>query len=223
MSWPASARLPALLCLPYDGRPVPNVPHFDLVNPDYSISEASGYFNVPSQQSVSKYYGNGIYIQDQIKWGKVNALLAVRQSYYINVQNCKKSNESLVRQEKFITRSGNEAEIGKRMPNSPKHKGGIWAKYIFTVPSLNGLGIAAGANYISSRNTQSAILTLPSYVVADAAVYYTIDKFKISVNVNNVFNKTHWVGGYDYNRLFPGAPRNYLAGVGYTFRPQTIP
>lgn len=325
-----------------NGRPVPNVPHFDLVNPDYSISEVSGYFNVPSQQSVSKYYGNGIYIQDQIKWGKVNALLAVRQSYYINVQNYKKSNESLVRQEKFIprfglvytpfapvsffasysmgyqpqsaaitadperyggpfdpmttksfeggakmeffrkrlavnaavyhieknnilinandtenpdlrrqigqqlskgfeldvygnilpnlsltanvainkatiTRSDNEAEIGKRMPNSPKHKGGIWAKYIFTVPSLNGLGIAAGANYIGSRNTQSAILTLPSYVVADAAVYYTIDKFKISVNVNNVFNKTHWVGGYDYSRLFPGAPRNYLAGVGYTF------
>src|SRR5690606_6215472 len=29
-----------------DNRPVPNVPHFDLINPDYSISAISGYFNV---------------------------------------------------------------------------------------------------------------------------------------------------------------------------------
>ncbi len=37
------------------------------------------------------------------------------------------------------------------------------------------------------------------------------------IGVNNVFDKTHWVGGYNYVRLFPGAPRNYLLSVGYTF------
>jgi len=119
--------------------------------------------------------------------------------------------------ETMITKSDNEDEVGNILPNAPKHQGGIWAKYTFNIPALNGIGIGAGANYVSTRTTFSEALNLPSYVVADAALYYTIDKFRLSANLNNVFNKTHWVGGYDFNRLFPGTPRNFLIGVGYTF------
>lgn len=325
-----------------DNRPVPNVPHFDLINPDYSISEISGYFNVSSPQAVTKYYVNGFYVQDQITWGPIQALLAFRQEYYTDILNYQQGNEETVEQKKFIPRFGlvytpvepvslyvtyaqgyqpqgagtigdpetfggpfdpltstmyeggakmeflnkllsintaiyhieqnnilinandpgnpdllrqlgqqrsrgieldvygqikpnlsvtanfalNETvitesddpkEVGNLLPNAPKNQGGIWAKYTFKIPALNGIGIGAGANYVSTRATLSDILTLPSYVVADAALYYTIDKFKLSANLNNVFNKTHWVGGYDFNRLYPGTPRNFLIGVGYTF------
>jgi iron complex outermembrane receptor protein len=325
-----------------DNRPVPNVPHFDLVNPNYSISEISGYFNVSSAQAVTKYYVNGVYLQDQISWGKFQALLAFRQEYYVDILNYQKPDSKKVKQEAFIprfglvytpiepvslyatyaqgyqpqtagtigdperyggpfdpltsvmyeggaktellskqlsinlavyhielnnilinandpqnpdrlrqlgqqqsrgveldvygqilpnlsvtanfasnktfiTESANEEEIGNILPNAPRNKAGLWAKYTFTTPALKGIGIGAGANYVSSRTTLSNILTLPSYVVADVALYYTIDRFKLSVNLNNVFNKTHWVGGYDFNRLFPGTPRNFLIGIGYTF------
>jgi len=325
-----------------DNRPVPNVPHFDLTNPDYSISEISGYFNVSSPQAVTKYYVNGVYLQDQITWGPVQALIAFRQEYYTDILNYQKDNEEEVQQQAFIprfglvytpiepislyatyaqgyqpqgagtigdperfggpfdpltstmyeggakmeflnkllsvnaaiyhieqnnilinandpenpdrlrqlgqqrsrgveldvygqllpnlsvtanfainetmiTKSDNEDEVGNILPNAPKHQGGIWAKYTFNIPALNGIGIGAGANYVSTRTTFSEALNLPSYVVADAALYYTIDKFRLSANLNNVFNKTHWVGGYDFNRLFPGTPRNFLIGVGYTF------
>lgn len=325
-----------------NGRPVPNIPHFDLTNPDYSISEISGYFNVSSPQAVTKYYVNGVYVQDQVTWGPVQALFAFRQEYYTDILDYQKADEKTVEQRKFIPRFGlvytpvtsvslyatyaqgyqpqgagtigdperfggpfdpltstmyeggakmeflnkllsintaiyhieqnnilinannpenpeelrqlgqqrsrgaeldvygqllpnlsitanlalnetiitesdNEAEEGSVLPNAPKYQGGIWAKYIFSGPALHGIGIAAGANYVSTRTTFSDILTLPSYVVADVALYYNIDKFKLSANLNNVFNKTHWVGGYDFNRLFPGTPRNFLIGVGYTF------
>lgn len=325
-----------------DNRPVPNVPHFDLTNPDYSISEISGYFNVSSPQAVTKYYVNGIYAQDQISWGPLQALLAFRQEYYVDILNYGKDNAEEVQQQAFIPRFGlvytpiepislyvtyaqgyqpqgagtigdperfggpfdpltstmyeggakmeflnkllsvnaaiyhieqnnilinandpgnpdllrqlgqqrsrgieldaygqllpnlsvtanlainetiitesdNAEEEGNVLPNAPKHQGGIWAKYTFSIPALHGIGIGAGANYVSSRATLSEILTLPSYVVADAALYYTVDRFKLSANLNNVFNKTHWVGGYDFNRLFPGTPRNFLVSVGYTF------
>ncbi|GGG81951.1 ligand-gated channel [Parapedobacter pyrenivorans] len=323
-------------------RPVPNVPHFDLTNPDYSISEISGYFNVSSAQAVTKYFVNGVYVQDQITWGPIQALLAVRQEFYTDILNYQKENEEEVQQQAFIPRFGlvytpiepislyvtyaqgyqpqgagtvgdpdrfggpfdpltstmyeggakmeflnkqlaintaiyhieqnnilinandpgnpdrlrqlgqqrsrgveldvygqllpnlsvtanfainetmitesdNADEVGNILPNAPKHQGGIWAKYTFTIPALNGIGIGAGANYVSTRTTFSEVLTLPSYTVADAALYYTIDKFRLSANLNNIFNKTHWVGGYDFNRLFPGTPRNFLVGVGYTF------
>lgn len=325
-----------------DNMPVPNVPHFDLTNPDYSISEISGYFNVSSAQAVTKYYVNGIYLQDQISWGKFQALLALRQEFYVDILNYEKPNAEKVEQQAliprlglvytpiepvslyatyaqgyqpqgagtvgdperyggpfdpltstmyeggaktelfnkmlsinlaiyhielnnilinandpqnpdrlrqlgqqksrgfeldvygqvlpnlsvtanfavnktFITESDNESEIGDILPNAPRTQGGIWAKYTFTNPSLNGIGVAVGANYVSSRTTFSDVLTLPSYVVADVALYYSIDRFKLSANLNNIFDNTHWVGGYDFNRLFPGAPRNFLVGVGYTF------
>src|SRR5690606_38937258 len=325
-----------------DNRPVPNVPHFDLANPDYSISEISGYFNVSSAQAVTKYFVNGIYLQDQISWGPIQALLAFRQEYYTDILNYQKDNAEEVQQQAFIPRLGlvytpfepvsfyatyaqgyqpqgggtigdpdryggpfdpltstmyeggakmeffnkqlsintaiyqieqnnilinannpenpdeleqigqqrargieldvygrilpnlsvtanfainetiiteskNKEEEGNVLPNAPKYQGGIWAKYTFDIPALNGVGIGVGANYVGERVTFSDILILPSFVVADAALYYTIDKFRLSANLNNVFNKTHWVGGYDFNRLYPGTPRNFLIGVGYTF------
>lgn len=325
-----------------NNRPVPNVPHFDLTNPNYSISEISGYFNVSSAQAVTKYFVHGVYLQDQITWGPVQALVALRQEFYTDILNYQRDTEENVQQkaliprfglvytpiepvsfyatyaqgyqpqgagtigdperfggpfdpltstmyeagakteflnkmvsinfaayhielnnilinandglnpdllrqlgqqrsrgleldvygqllpnlsvtanvavnETMITESDNESEIGNILPNAPKHQGGLWAKYTFTIPALQGIGIGVGANYVSTRTTFSSQLNLPSYVVADAALYYTVDKFRLSANLNNIFNKTHWVGGYDFNRLFPGTPRNFLVGVGYTF------
>src|SRR5690606_15933309 len=89
-----------------DNRPVPNVPHFDLINPDYSISEISGYFNVSSPQAVTKYYVNGFYVQDQITWGPIQALLAFRQEYYTDILNYQQGNEETVEQQKLIPRFG---------------------------------------------------------------------------------------------------------------------
>jgi len=324
-------------------KPVPNIPHFNLINPDYSISEISKYINVSQEQAPAKYYVNGFYIQDQIKWGKVQALLALRQEYYTDVLNYKKPTAKRVQQKKLIPRLGlvytpidqvslygtyaegyqpqnatnvgapeiyggpfdpltskmyelgakteffekrlsanlsfyrieqnntliktNDdpsrpellrqigqqtskgieldvngailsnlsvtanfavsraeitkstiaAEIGKLNANAPRTQGGLWAKYTFLNPALKGLGVGAGVNYTGKRSTLSTILELPAYTLFNTALYYTVDKFKISANLNNVFNKTHWVGGYDFNRLYPGAPRNFMIGVGYTF------
>jgi iron complex outermembrane receptor protein len=301
--------------------PVPNVPHFDLAKPDYSISEISGYFNVSSAQAVTKYFVSGAYtdilnydkpeakeveqkkliprfglvytpieplslygtytqgyqpqgagtIGDPGRFGGpfdpltstmyeagakselIGKLLTVNASiYHIELNNIlinanDPSNPDLLRQvgqqqsrgiefdvygqvlpnlsvtanfavnKTFIAVSANESEVGNILPNAPGNQGGVWVKYTFTTPVLKGVGVAAGANFVSSRTTFNAALTLPSYTVADAALYYTVDRFKLSVNMNNIFDKTHWVGGYDFNRLFPGTPRNFLIGVGYTF------
>jgi iron complex outermembrane receptor protein len=37
----------------------------------------------------------------------------------------------------------------------------------------------------------------------------------MQLNANNLADRTYWVGGYDYIRLFPGAPRNFLLTLGY--------
>lgn len=324
--------------------PVPNVPHFDLVNPDYSFSDINQYFNVSStnESTPSKYMVNGVYIQDQIKWGKMQFLLGLRQEYYVDVLNMGKQTEERVKKSALLPRvgavysvieplsiyatyaqsyqpqgavtTGNPAlyggpfepnegrmieagvkmefldkrltmnvaayrivednvlvnandndnpdllrqigqqratgietdiygavnanlsilanfsynkaiitedtdasNIGTLMPNAPRSQGNIWSKYIFTTGSLKGIGLALGGNYVTKRNTLNKRLQLPAYALMNAAVSYSVKKFRLAVNFNNIFDKTHWIGGYDFNRLFPGTPRNFMTSIGYTF------
>jgi iron complex outermembrane receptor protein len=324
-----------------DGNPVPNVPHFDLVNPGYTLSNSENYLYSNSMLTPSKYMVNGFYLQDQMDLGKLKLLLGLRQEYYTDILNYKSPENESVKQSALIPRlgavyeithningyasysqgyqpqvagtvgspevyggpfdpltsemgeagakgeffnrrlfasialyeitqnnilvnamddqnpdlltqrgqersrgiefdlAGNispsfsvtanyafnkaiitesdvEGQVGRVKENAPAHQGGFWAKHTFIQSQLDGLGLALGGNFVSDRNTFD-VLTLPSYFVADAALFYTVDKFKVSVNFKNLTNKTYWVGGYSYTRLYPGEPRNFLATVAYTF------
>jgi iron complex outermembrane receptor protein len=327
-----------------NNRPVPNVPHFDLINPDYSFSEISEYFSrsEANENTPTKYYVNGIYIQDQIKWNKIQLLLGLRKEYYVDLINSGETDQQKVEQSALLPRVGlvytpiaplsfygtytksyqpqgastvgnvdiyggpfdplqgkmieggvkmelfekrlainiaayrieennilinanddgnpdllrqvgaqrstgietdiygsissnlsvianfsyNKAiitesdvtsEIGTLMPNAPRSQGNIWAKYVFTAGEVKGLGLALGSNYVTKRNTLNQALQLPGYTLMNAAVSYSVKKFKMAVNFNNIFDKTHWIGGYDFNRLFPGTPRNFMTSIGYMF------
>ena len=324
-----------------DGNPVPNVPHFDLVNPDYSIANTSGYITASTVIAPARSFSYGVYMQDQVKWNRLSLLFGLRREFYSDKFNYQKNNEQNIRQDTWIPRVGlvysvtpavnlyatwvqgfvpqnissmtNPAaggpfdplisrlyEIGAKgdflqgrlsatlalyhleqnnvlvnandpvkpdlllqrgqergrgieidingqvsnnlfisanytysktiiskntdktlegllKENAPLQQGGIWMKYQVMNGTWKGLGIGAGSNFVTERRTFSDILKLPGYVVADAAVYYRFDKVQLSVNLNNIFDKTYWTGGYDFNRLFPGAPRNFLATIAYTF------
>ncbi|QDW23827.1 TonB-dependent receptor [Pedobacter sp. KBS0701] len=118
----------------------------------------------------------------------------------------------------MITDSPVASEIGIQKPNAPHHTANIWAKYNFSDGILKGLGIGAGSNYVDSRILSLNFnQTIPSYTLFNAALYYNVGKVQVQFNMNNITNKAHWVGGYDYLRLFPGTPSNYLFTLGYTF------
>lgn len=325
-------------------RPVANVPHFDLTaTSPYQIMDMSKYFYTKSAFDPTFYSVNGIYLQDQVKLGRFNALIGLRYDKYADKVNYLKSNQQTVKQDAFIPRLGlvyevrkninvyatwakgympqtaasisnpnaggpfdpqyselmevgtksewfdhrlsltasvyqirlenvlynagvpgqpdllrqvgevtakgaefevtgsiasnwsliatysyNDAaiteslkkeEIGVAQPNAPKHQGSFWTKYSIIRGKLSGIGFGLGGNFVTERNTDITKLeqTLPAYALLNGAIYYRVNKFQVQFNLNNILNKTHWVGGYDYLRLFPGAPRNWLATVGYTF------
>ncbi len=116
-----------------------------------------------------------------------------------------------------ITESNDESLKGTIKENAPRHAGGFYTKYAFTSGALGGLNLKAGGNFVTERNTNDVGLELPGYMVYDAGVSYEVNKIELSFMLNNVFDKTHWVGGYSYVRLFPGQPRNYLLSVAYSF------
>lgn len=119
------------------------------------------------------------------------------------------------------------AENGQPLANAPKHSAGLWTKYTFVTPALRGFGVALGGNYVAARRTENRVTNTttgeeywgqwPSYTVLDAALFYTVDKFNFHLNVNNLLDRYYFVGGYDYFRTSPGAPRHLMATVGYTF------
>lgn len=327
-----------------DGNPVPNVPHFDLTNPSASqqLKDMSKYFYTQVAYDQSFYSINGVYLQDHITWGRLQALIGVRYDTYTDWDNYAKEDEVKVKQNSFLPRLGltytlnpninlygtyvqgynpqiasvlsnpdaggpfdplesnmieiggksswfkedlvvtlslykiqqkntlysandssnvdlmrqigeeeskgieidlngrmtrqwslsaaytyNDAhitespistEIGRQKPNTPKQQGNIWTRYNFIDGALKDFGVAMGTNFVTTRNVSLNVTqTLPGYVLMNAALYYNINKFKIQLNANNITNKTYWVGGYDYIRLFPGAPKNWLLTLGYSF------
>lgn len=324
-----------------NGNPIPNIPHFNLKNPNYTLAYPNDYILRSRAYSALKYYTYGFYIQDQIKFNKLQVLLGLRYNDYFDVAGYKTENEKGIKQNKFIPRLGlvygvtndinlyatytesfepqNPARLGDEVggpfkplqgnmieaglkaeffnnrlafnlagytikqlnelildpndskrylqigetssngieldvtgritpnfsmvanyafniskfvstpadsdfkegdirQNAPKHQGGLFVKYGITEGFLSGISLNASTNFVSERNsTDGPELKFPSYTVFDAGISYSVKKFVIRATVNNVFNKKHWVGGYNYVRMFPGAPRNYLLSVGYTF------
>lgn len=110
-------------------------------------------------------------------------------------------------------------------PNAPEHQGNIWAKYNFLSPGpINGLGFALGSNFVGRRlfgrhrpGTAITGLVGPAYTIFNAGIYYRVKKMQLQLNVNNIFNRTHWVGGYDQFRVHPGAPVNWQTTIKFHF------
>ncbi|HAO27025.1 MAG TPA: TonB-dependent siderophore receptor, partial [Chryseobacterium indologenes] len=119
------------------------------------------------------------------------------------------------------------SEVDQALPGAPQNMASMWLKYVFSTSALKGLGFGAGVYYVDTRRMDNSIGKdstgnalwgeWPSYTTVNAAVYYHIGKMKMAVNVNNVLNKYYFLGGFDYTRAFPGAPRNVMVSVGYSF------
>jgi tonB-dependent siderophore receptor len=119
------------------------------------------------------------------------------------------------------TASNSEKDFDMQRPSTPRHSGNIWTKYIITEGPLKHLGFGAGYNFVTERYGQvgrRANTTIyPGYGLVNAVLYYKINQIQFQANLNNILNKTHWVGGYDKLRSFPGAPRNINVTVSYKF------
>jgi iron complex outermembrane receptor protein len=107
--------------------------------------------------------------------------------------------------------------VGAQLTNAPKDKAQLWSRYDFGEGEAKGLGLGFGLTYVSEQagNLPTAaspkVLKLPSYTVADLALYYRYQKYDFTLKIGNVFDKVYWdsVGSTLADlSVVPGAPRN---------------
>lgn len=118
-------------------------------------------------------------------------------------------------------------EEGQPLGNAPRNMGGLWVKYVFADGLMKGLGAGAGVYHVGQRRMDNAARQdanglhiwdrWPSYETVNAALYYHINGLKIALNVNNIFDRYYYLGGFDYTRGFVGTPRNAVLSVGYSW------
>jgi iron complex outermembrane receptor protein len=96
--------------------PRPNVNYFDLNNPSYTVRNLSDYMmnsriSIPSALTTT----NAIYIQDQMKFGKLSALISLRNEWFKDITNYKDPNEASFNNSALIPRVGLTYELTKNI------------------------------------------------------------------------------------------------------------
>ncbi len=119
------------------------------------------------------------------------------------------------------TMDNNEADFGMQRPNTPRNAFNVWSKYIIRKGMFRNLGVGVGVNAVTKRFGQvgkrANTIVYPGYGLLNAAFYYQMKRLQMQINLDNILDKTYWVGGYDKLRSFPGAPRSIKATVTYQF------
>ncbi len=108
--------------------------------------------------------------------------------------------------------------VGNAIDNVPEHAASLWTTYILQEGDFEGLGFGLGLFYVGERpGDLDNTFTIPDYFRTDAAIYYQRNQFRAQLNFKNLFNTRYFESANGRNRIFPGAPFEVLATVGWEF------
>lgn len=116
-----------------------------------------------------------------------------------------------------VTKSDVPLQIGARLTNVPKNNAHLWTRYDFDEGLLKGAGVGFGTTYVGQRlgflptvAQPTALLPLPRYITADAAIYYHfMERYDLTLKVANMFDKRYYESaGFTADiQIVPGEPR----------------
>lgn len=122
-----------------------------------------------------------------------------------------------------VENASDPSQIGRALGNTPAHLSRLWLAYDAPSRRLRGLGGGFGVRAQSAQFTQFDDLRLPGFAVWDLGVWYRLPlgsdmrRLRFAVNVNNLFDKQHYLRASDRSIVHPGAPRSAIATIGFEF------
>ena len=116
-----------------------------------------------------------------------------------------------------VVTEDNDIPEGQRLDGTPEQSASLWTTYELQKGFLQGLGFGLGLTFLGDREAQIPnSITLPSYVRTDAAIFYRRDKYKIGLNIKNLFNTEYYESIENFS-IFPGAPTTVLGSASVEF------
>ena len=113
-----------------------------------------------------------------------------------------------------VTRETTAAPAGRTVGLVPRHQANLWATYDFrTRVGLGGGLVHQSRMYTSFTNT----VALPAFTRADAFTYYRLGRYRLALNLDNVFNETYYPTANGDNNISPGAPRSLSVSLRASF------
>src|SRR5688500_13700536 len=96
--------------------PRPNVPHFNLFNPGYTIRNTDEYvLNVRSALPAALTTNNAVYVQEQLQWNRFTLLLSLRHEWFKDITNYESPNELSFTNKAWLPRIGLTYAITKNI------------------------------------------------------------------------------------------------------------
>lgn len=118
-----------------------------------------------------------------------------------------------------VLTKGDPDFVGHRSENAgPRNLANLWASYKFTNGLLRGFGLGFGGNYVGdnmimNRNT-AGTFTIPAYTALNSSLFYNVEKFTITLKLNNITNKEIYDG---WSTIHPKDARALIASFSYRF------
>ncbi len=112
-----------------------------------------------------------------------------------------------------VTKDANPANVGATRPWLPEKTASLFTTY----EQGRGLSISGGVRYVDSVSTSFNNSTRPldSYTLVDGSVGYAFDKWRVQLNVKNIFDETYYINSWQtlaYG-LYAGEPRSYAVSL----------
>ncbi|HEY9778876.1 MAG TPA: TonB-dependent siderophore receptor [Leptolyngbyaceae cyanobacterium] len=106
--------------------------------------------------------------------------------------------------------------VGDRLQGIPEHSASLWTTYEIQTGNLQGLGFGAGLVFAGDRQVQLPnTIELPSYVRADASIFYRRDNYRFALNFKNLFDTKYYNTQGFY--ITPAAPFTVLGTLTLEF------
>ena len=98
-----------------------------------------------------------------------------------------------------------DASAGAKVGLVPDQQVSLWSRYELTDHwGIGGGWVSQSRVYTSFSNT----VVLPGYTRFDAMGYYKAGKYRVSLNVDNLFDVGYYATANGDNQIMPGAPRS---------------
>ncbi|MCD0464176.1 TonB-dependent receptor [Flavobacterium sp. ENC] len=118
-----------------------------------------------------------------------------------------------------VLTKGDADFVNHRSENAgPRNLANLWASYKITNGFLRGFGVGFGGNYVGDNMIMNrkvaGTFTIPEYTVLNSSLFYSADKFGVTLKLNNIANKEIYDG---WSTVHPKDPRNFAASFTYKF------